>query len=34
VLPDDTPASLAERVLVHEHRVYPMAIASRLSETN
>jgi len=34
VLPDDTPARLAERVLVHEHRVYPMAIANRLRETN
>lgn len=33
VLPDDTAASLAERVLVHEHRVYPQAIAAWLRET-
>ncbi|MDM0069496.1 phosphoribosylglycinamide formyltransferase [Variovorax sp. J31P207] len=33
VLPDDTAASLAERVLVHEHRVYPQAIAAWLIET-
>jgi phosphoribosylglycinamide formyltransferase-1 len=33
VLPDDTAASLAERVLVHEHRVYPQAIAAWLGET-
>jgi len=33
VLPDDTAASLAERVLVHEHRVYPQAIAAWLVET-
>ncbi|MDM0032973.1 phosphoribosylglycinamide formyltransferase [Variovorax sp. J22P271] len=33
VLPDDTAASLAERVLVHEHRVYPQAIATWLVET-
>ncbi|MGO4394138.1 phosphoribosylglycinamide formyltransferase [Variovorax sp. M-6] len=33
VLPDDTPATLAERVLVHEHRVYPQAIAAWLVET-
>ena len=33
VLPDDTAASLAERVLVHEHRVYPKAIAAWLRET-
>ncbi len=26
VLPDDTPASLAARVLEQEHRVYPMAV--------
>ncbi|VTU33638.1 phosphoribosylglycinamide formyltransferase [Variovorax sp. RA8] len=34
ILPDDTPASLAARVLTQEHRVYPQAIASWLSETN
>jgi phosphoribosylglycinamide formyltransferase-1 len=34
ILPDDTPASLAARVLTQEHRVYPRAIASWLSETN
>lgn len=33
ILPDDTPASLAARVLTQEHRVYPQAIASWLSET-
>lgn len=33
VLPEDTAASLAERVLVHEHRVYPQAIAAWLVET-
>lgn len=33
VLPDDTAASLAERVLAHEHRVYPGAIAAWLGET-
>jgi len=33
VLPDDTAVSLAERVLVHEHRVYPQAIAAWLGET-
>lgn len=33
VLPDDTSASLAGRVLVHEHRVYPQAIAAWLGET-
>lgn len=33
VLPDDTAATLAERVLVHEHRVYPQAIAVWLMET-
>lgn len=33
VLPDDTATSLAERVLVHEHRVYPQAIAAWLRET-
>lgn len=33
VLPDDTAATLAERVLVHEHRVYPQAIAAWLVET-
>ena len=36
VLPDDTPETLAARVLVQEHRVYPMAIAAWLGsrETN
>jgi len=34
VLPDDTPEALAARVLAQEHRVYPQAIASWLSETN
>ncbi len=34
VLSDDTPASLAARVLTQEHRVYPRAIARWLSETN
>jgi len=32
ILPDDTAAILAERVLVHEHRVYPQAIAVWLGE--
>ncbi|MDM0020790.1 phosphoribosylglycinamide formyltransferase [Variovorax saccharolyticus] len=32
ILPDDTAESLAERVLVHEHRVYPQAIAAWLRE--
>ena len=27
VLPDDTPESLAARVLVEEHRIYPLALA-------
>ena len=34
ILPDDTPGTLAARVLTQEHRVYPQAIASWLSETN
>ncbi len=35
VLPDDTPETLAARVLAQEHRVYPRAIASWLEqETN
>jgi phosphoribosylglycinamide formyltransferase-1 len=35
VLPDDTPETLAARVLAQEHRVYPKAIASWLElETN
>lgn len=35
VLPDDTPETLAARVLAQEHRVYPQAIASWLElETN
>ncbi len=34
ILADDTPGSLAARVLTQEHRVYPQAIASWLSETN
>ncbi|MGK6311275.1 phosphoribosylglycinamide formyltransferase [Variovorax sp. DT-64] len=34
ILPDDTPASLAARVLTQEHSVYPQAIASWLSETS
>jgi phosphoribosylglycinamide formyltransferase 1 len=35
VLPDDTPETLAVRVLAQEHRVYPQAIASWLElETN
>ena len=34
VLPDDTPETLAARVLTQEHRVYPQAIANWLSETN
>jgi phosphoribosylglycinamide formyltransferase-1 len=34
ILPDDTAATLAERVLAHEHRVYPRAIAEWLSETS
>ncbi|WP_077002007.1 phosphoribosylglycinamide formyltransferase [Variovorax sp. KK3] len=33
VLPDDTPDSLAARVLAQEHRVYPQAIANWLGET-
>jgi phosphoribosylglycinamide formyltransferase 1 len=31
VLPDDTPESLAARILVEEHRIYPEAIATVLS---
>jgi phosphoribosylglycinamide formyltransferase-1 len=27
VLDSDTPASLAERVLIEEHRIYPRALA-------
>jgi len=35
VLPDDTPETLAARVLAQEHRVYPQAIAGWLElETN
>lgn len=35
VMPDDTPETLAARVLAQEHRVYPRAIASWLEqETN
>jgi phosphoribosylglycinamide formyltransferase-1 len=34
ILPDDTAASLAERVLTQEHEVYPRAIARWLSETD
>jgi phosphoribosylglycinamide formyltransferase-1 len=35
VMPDDTPETLAVRVLAQEHRVYPQAIASWLElETN
>jgi phosphoribosylglycinamide formyltransferase-1 len=34
ILSDDTPATLAARVLTQEHRVYPQAIATWLSETN
>ncbi|KWT79173.1 MULTISPECIES: phosphoribosylglycinamide formyltransferase [unclassified Variovorax] len=34
ILSDDTPASLAARVLTQEHRVYPQAIADWLSEAN
>lgn len=30
VLPDDTPASLAARVLTQEHRIYPQAVADFL----
>jgi len=33
VLPGDTATTLAERVLVHEHRVYPQAIAAWLIDT-
>ena len=33
VLPDDTPETLAARVLAQEHRVYPKAIADWLDET-
>lgn len=33
ILAGDTPETLARRVLAHEHRVYPRAIASRLGET-
>jgi phosphoribosylglycinamide formyltransferase-1 len=31
VLPDDTPETLAARILVDEHRLYPRAIALVLS---
>ena len=34
ILSDDTPETLAARVLAQEHGVYPQAIASWLSETN
>jgi phosphoribosylglycinamide formyltransferase 1 len=34
ILAGDTPETLARRVLAHEHRVYPRAIASRLGETS
>jgi phosphoribosylglycinamide formyltransferase-1 len=34
VLPGDTASALAERVLSHEHRVYPRAIAAWLAEAN
>jgi phosphoribosylglycinamide formyltransferase-1 len=38
VLPDDAPDTLAERVLMEEHRIYPIAIgwflAGRLSIEN
>jgi phosphoribosylglycinamide formyltransferase-1 len=27
VAPDDTPETLAARILLHEHRLYPKAIA-------
>jgi phosphoribosylglycinamide formyltransferase 1 len=33
VLPDDTPETLAARVLAQEHRVYPQAIANWLGDT-
>jgi phosphoribosylglycinamide formyltransferase 1 len=33
ILPDDTPETLAARVLIQEHRVYPEAIANWLDET-
>jgi len=34
VLPDDTPETLAERVLSQEHRLYPRAIADWLCSKN
>ncbi len=34
VLPDDTPETLAERVLSQEHRLYPRAIADWLRSKN
>ncbi|VTU40055.1 Phosphoribosylglycinamide formyltransferase [Variovorax sp. PBS-H4] len=34
IIPDDTPATLAARVLTQEHRVYPQAIASWLAGTS
>jgi len=34
ILAGDTPEALARRVLAHEHRVYPKAIAARLGETS
>jgi phosphoribosylglycinamide formyltransferase-1 len=33
VLPDDTPDTLAARVLSQEHRLYPQAIAQWLAST-
>ena len=33
VLPGDTPDSLAARVLVQEHRLYPAALAAHLTGT-
>ena len=32
VLPDDTPATLAARVLTQEHRIYPQAVADFLQK--
>ncbi|WP_309904966.1 phosphoribosylglycinamide formyltransferase [Variovorax soli] len=34
ILPEDTPETLAARVLSQEHRVYPRAIADWLSQTS
>ncbi|PZQ57236.1 MAG: phosphoribosylglycinamide formyltransferase, partial [Variovorax paradoxus] len=34
VLPDDTPESLAARVLSQEHRIYPLAVEQWLAASS